>query len=61
MVPWVTLPALASTPVRMPLAAIPPYGGVTTQVDSTNRNDGGNGATRLSALYLLFQHPISPT
>ncbi|ETP16420.1 hypothetical protein F441_08963 [Phytophthora nicotianae CJ01A1] len=61
MVPWVTLPALASTPVRMPLTAIPPYGGVTTQVDSTNRNDGGNGATRLSALYLLFQHPISPT
>ncbi|ETN08707.1 hypothetical protein PPTG_11548 [Phytophthora nicotianae INRA-310] len=53
MVPWVTLPALASTPVRMPLAAIPPYGGVTTQVDSTNRNDGGNGATRLSALYAL--------
>ncbi|ETL77988.1 hypothetical protein L917_21138 [Phytophthora nicotianae] len=50
----VTLPAPALTPVGMPMAAIPSYGGVTIRAPSTSRNDGG-------ALYPPFQPPITPT
>ncbi|ETP25968.1 hypothetical protein F441_01220 [Phytophthora nicotianae CJ01A1] len=46
MAPRVALPAPASTPVGMPMAAIPSYGDVTIQVPSTSRNDGGDGAAR---------------
>ncbi|ETP53979.1 hypothetical protein F442_01178 [Phytophthora nicotianae P10297] len=46
MAPRVALPAPASTPVGMPMTAIPSYGDVTIQVPSTSRNDGGDGAAR---------------
>ncbi|ETI41103.1 hypothetical protein F443_13643 [Phytophthora nicotianae P1569] len=61
MAPIVALSAPASTPVGMPMAAIPSYGGVTILAPSTSRNDGGDGAARLGALYLPFQPPITPT
>ncbi|ETO75182.1 hypothetical protein F444_09187 [Phytophthora nicotianae P1976] len=61
MAPRAALPAPASTPVAMPMAAIPSYGEVTIQVPRTSRNDGGNGAARRSALYPPFQPPITPT
>ncbi|ETK89906.1 hypothetical protein L915_06219 [Phytophthora nicotianae] len=60
MVPRVALPAPASTPVGLPMAAILSYGGVTIRVPSTSRNDGGDGAARLNALYPPFQPPITP-
>ncbi|ETO60543.1 hypothetical protein F444_21281 [Phytophthora nicotianae P1976] len=61
MAPRMALPAPASTPVGMPMAAIPSYGGVTIQAPNTSRNDGGDGAARLGALYPPFQPPITPT
>ncbi|ETP28189.1 hypothetical protein F442_22527 [Phytophthora nicotianae P10297] len=61
MAPRMALPAPASTPVGMPMAAIPSYGGVTIQAPSTSRNDGRDGAARLGALYPPFQPPITPT
>ncbi|ETK72388.1 hypothetical protein L915_20509, partial [Phytophthora nicotianae] len=59
--PRVALPAPASTPVGMPMAAIPSYGGVTIQAPSTSWNEGRDGTARLGALYPPFQPPITPT
>ncbi|ETL77539.1 hypothetical protein L917_21520 [Phytophthora nicotianae] len=59
--PRVALPAQASAPVGMPMAAIPSYGGVTIQAPSSSWNERGDGTARLGALYPPFQPPIAPT
>ncbi|KAG3140084.1 hypothetical protein PC128_g25261 [Phytophthora cactorum] len=59
--PRATLRTPASTPVGMPMAAIPPYGGVSIHVSSASVNNAEVGALRPGAFYSPSQPPMMTT